>query len=255
MALTNLCQLVNLRTLEVQDCTIMATTIPPPLNVTNITFKSDMPYLSPGDRGSVGWLDVLRIDSLRHIGIDMALPLTTHLRGMTTIQTPESSTADDNASEANAFFDTISLLLSPASSLESLYIKPVHDFKDHNILFHFPKLRAFDGSRGIFERVDTGSDLHSLTLRPLASRMFCLPREILADIQKISSCSNLQSLTIHVSEVSKSIFEAIGANFGGLKKLSIWTVCPRIDEKRVEFSTFSLGMCPKLIVDMFIFRS
>jgi len=243
LALSQLSQLKKLRTLEVTDCTVTASAPPQPaLAVTNMHFYSYCAiYGSVEDRGSVGWLDVLRPDSIRRIWLSLDAPKIIHLRGIATTR----SLYDLSAPERDNVSRHIISILSHPTALEELKICPYQKSQESFEHFEPPNdysfgalslhsLRNYEGPSQFLSWVSTGPKLDTVKLTALDQSPYGNSSSLLKSIQRETISDSIQSLTIRANDVPDALLMAISARFIHTKDLKLHA--QRVDEDQVSSS-------------------
>ena len=229
LALSQLCQLGKLVTLEVADCVITAHTAPATLKVTNVHFTSCNTLSTSQDRGNVGWLDVVHPEHIRRISIAFGDWRIASLRGIMTKRTPDLHV--DPGAEVNCINRHLAMILSHPLALEELHIHFDEWCEEAELSVFYiplPTLRVYEGSPHFSSWFTTGEALRSLTLTHSG---YAAPEAIIRSLECQSH--SVESLTVHVTNVPDAFFKMLCAEYTHLKELVVWA--RHIKEDEVSF--------------------
>jgi hypothetical protein len=246
-ALLHLCGLKKLKSFAVTDCVVTATAAPRPLlGVADVFFYAyNTFYGSIEERGSVGWLDVLNPDTIRHISIYFPKPKIIHLRGIATMR----SLCDLSASEADIVHRHIISILSHPSALEELHISHYLEKTSHEIVdppigfvigsFSLPSLRLYHGPHQYLSWFVTGQSLHTVTCTPCNMYPYVSPLALQHTLEQDHIGDSIRSLTFHTTHIPDTLLTTIRSRFTHITDLNM--SAKQVDEDQVSsFSEYQL---------------
>lgn len=238
-ALSDLCQLRSLKTLQVKDCFITATSNPGFLPIERFIFSSYTPIATAHDIGPIKWADVLVVPRLKHFEMRVSRPIPIMLRDI--IPDAPQPLRDTLITAMNTF-------LKPARALESLIVAPFAEWREQNGTFpadfcwELPSLREYEGPRMLFDKFIVGNQLRKLYVRPFAIGQFLsLPEISTISETRPELTANLESLGLWVTVRYRSDpqhnpqqwLKIVQSNYPNLQELKIFA-SKDVDELRVD---------------------
>lgn len=233
--LSDLCQLRSLKTLEVTDCLITATSNPGPLTVERFVFSSHVPQAVAYDIGAIGWAEFLAVPRLKHVEMHITQPLTILLRSIISVN------PQPRDGEWETFFPALGAFLEPARELESLTIEPFSAWGEWpwtfqtDLFWEFPSLREYDGPRILLDKMIIGDRLKTLHIRAFMVEQFVAHQDVARIFHTRPELTNtLESLGLWVSATeSKDLFKIVQRGLPNLRELKL-SLPRNVDESQVN---------------------
>jgi len=238
LALTQLCQLGRLRTLELDSCIIIAGIPPPKLKVTNLHFRTSSLLLSDAEnRGRLGWLDVLHPDHTRRVQIDVYNPRDPN--------SPSPPLVNHSQVDLDCICRNLATIVSHSTALEELVIAGWYEsdgLAEHSL--PLLSLRVYDGPSRLFEVLHTGKDLRTLTLHGDPWTALCQ----LKPQSSLIECMELHVDTFSSTDVAviKRMF-AVGIRINHLGMHAIFSDSDTVS----SFTVFAISTCLMFTLQMF----
>lgn len=226
-------QFYNLKTLQVEDCIILAERPPTHrlMEVSSFFLRAPKQIYRPITwRSKFGWLDILNSDSIHSLHIDIGQPDSNYFLGFDVLRPPTIGIHYHPEVPCCCGYCILARIISFPSALEELHIRPFHENWHRSPGWHWghvsvvdplPMLRIYDGPGMFFFQLQPSPKLKSVTLRGLVGNFGMHPW------QDVLGCSQEQSeliyeLNVHVRSIPVALLNGIGRTYNSVKTLRIF---------------------------------